>query len=152
MIFDTFKNKELYYCVNENFKKAFDFIEKAVSQNLAVGKYEIDSDKVYASVQEYETKDYDVAKFEGHRKYIDIQYIISGTECMEVIDISKAKSNTEYNETKDVIFFENNDFSKKCVVQDEEFVIFFTHDIHKPGVAFKNKKSNVKKIVVKVMC
>ena len=152
MIFDTFKNKELYYCVNENFKKAFDFIEKAVSQNLAVGKYEIDSDKVYASVQDYETKDYEVAKFEGHRKYIDIQYIISGTECMEVVDISKAIPNTEYNETKDVIFFENNDFSKKCVVQDEEFGIFFPHDIHKPGVAFENKKSNVKKIVVKVMC
>jgi len=152
MVFDTFENCKLYYPLHKNFEKAFDFIKKAVSENYAVGKYEIDSDKVYASVQEYETKDYNDAKFEGHRNYIDIQYIISGIECMEMIDISKAEPNTEYNETKDVMFYKNRDISKKCVVEADEYGIFFPQDIHKPGFSFENQKSKVKKIVVKVKC
>ena len=48
MIFDTFKNKELYYSVNENFKKAFDFLRAAQKELPEVGTYEIDGRNVYA--------------------------------------------------------------------------------------------------------
>lgn len=150
MIIDTLKNCECYYGVNARFEKAFDFIKNAVKENLPVGKYEIDGTDVYAMVQEYDTKLPDEAKFEAHKKYIDIQYIISGTEKMEVTDISKAKPNTEYNTEKDVIFFEDVDMATAGVFTDEEYAVFFPQDVHKPGMANDNIRATVRKIVVKV--
>lgn len=149
MIFDNMKNKELYYGVNEKFEEAFKFIEKAVAENLPVGKYEIDGQELYASIQEYNSKLPENGKFEGHRNYIDIQYIISGIEAIEVVDISKAVLETEYNEAKDVELYNDNEKANRCVIEAGEYGIFFAHDIHKPGLAF-DTSSPVKKIVVKV--
>lgn len=149
MIFDKFVNCNRYYSSNENFNKAFDFIKKAIAENLPVGKYEIDGEDVFASVQEYVTKLPDDAKFEGHRKYIDIQFIVSGQEKMLVFDIDKAVSATDYNKEKDVEFF--MDFNKTCcnVVENGEYCIFFPNDIHKPGLAVF-EQSKVKKVLVKI--
>lgn len=150
MIFDSLKNCKQYYSVNGKFEQAFDFIKKATEENLPVGKYEIDGKELYASVQEYNTKSITDAKFEGHRNYIDIQYIISGIERVDVVDISKATLNSEYNEIKDVEFYKNNDKSNNCVIESGEYGIFLPHDIHKPGIAYNGISSSVKKIVVKV--
>lgn len=150
MIFDNLKNCENYYGINKNFEKAFDFIKKAVSENLPAGEYEIDGKDLYASVQEYTSKTKENGRFEGHRKYIDIQYIISGIESIEVIDISKATANTEYNDVNDVEFYDDTDKACKCVIESGEFAIFLLNDIHKPGMAFENNPSPIKKIVVKV--
>lgn len=150
MILDNLKNSTMYYGLNSKFEKAFNFIKKAVDENLPVGKYEVDGNEVYGLVQEYSTKLQEEGKFEGHRRYIDIQYIISGTEVIEVIDISKAKSNTEYNEVKDIEFYDNSNKGSKCVLEDKEYAILYPNDIHKPGMFFDNIQTNVKKIVVKV--
>ncbi|MBQ8526175.1 MAG: YhcH/YjgK/YiaL family protein [Clostridia bacterium] len=148
MIFDTLENCSLYYEVNSGFEKAFEFLKN--SGNLPVGKYEIDGSNVYAMVQEYTTKPEHDCSFEGHRKYIDIQYMVSGTEAMDVTDASKVVSKTAYDEARDLEFFENCDTAVKGVVQSGEYAIFFPHDIHKPSMAFNGKQEQVKKIVVKV--
>ena len=150
MIIDNLKNCELYFGVNKNFEKAFEFIKKACNENLPVGKYEIDGKDVYAMVQEYDTKPEENGKFEGHRKYIDIQFIVSGEEKMELMDISKAVAKTEYNEERDFLFFENTDKANKTVFTGGEYGIFFPWDIHKPGLSAKAESNAVRKIVVKV--
>ena len=150
MIVDNFKNRHQYYSVNDKFEKAFGFIEKAVKENFDIGKYEIDGKEIFASVQEYTSKLNEDGKYEGHRNYIDIQYIISGIEVIEVADISKMTLKTEYNEIKDVEFYEDCDTAGRAVLQSGEYGIFFPHDIHKPGLAFANNPALVKKIVVKI--
>lgn len=150
MIIDTLQNCTLYYGVHTNFEKAFDFIKKAVDEDLPVGKYEIDGKALYASVQEYNSKAAQDAKFEGHRNYIDIQYIVSGVETMEVVGIDKATRKTDYNPEKDVEFYEDNAHAARGVFQAGEYGIFFPHDIHKPGMALCGRSAPVKKIVVKV--
>ena len=56
MILDNINNCSMYSCMHKYFETAFDFIKKAVAENYAVGKYEIDGENLYASVQEYNTK------------------------------------------------------------------------------------------------
>ena len=150
MIFDTLENCKLYYGINPDFEKAFNFIKEAEEKDFSAGKYEIDGTKVYASVQEYTTKKYEDAKFEGHRRYIDIQYIVSGTECIEMADISKVTPDTEYDTEKDFELYKNCDKTKNCVLEEKEFGIFFPQDIHKPGISYKGEAKTVKKIVVKI--
>ena len=150
MIFDNVKNAKMYYGVNPKFEKAFEFIKKAVEGNFEVGKYEIDSKEIYASIQSYDSKTLENAKFEGHKNYIDVQYIVEGRETMGCVEISKAKEKNEYNAEKDVTIYECSDIASYSVTEEGDFCIFFPNDIHAPGVAYNNEPSKVIKIVVKV--
>lgn len=150
MIFDTLKNCALYYSTNDKFEKAFDFIKKAVKDNLEVGKYEIDGKNLYAFIQEYNSKIEPDGKYEGHQNYIDIQYIISGIERIEVIDIEKAQPKTDYDPVKDVQFYFDPENKINAVLESEDYGIFFPNDIHKPGMSLNGVSSPVKKVVVKI--
>ena len=146
MIADNLKNSVKYVSCHEGFDKAFAFLEKAVSENLPVGRYEIDGDKVFAFIQEYESK-LD-SSFEAHKNYIDIQFILSGTEVMKVADISQMTVSVPY--TEDVMFFEDNERASVLVIEEGEYGILFPWDAHKPGLCFDGKPAQVKKAVVKV--
>lgn len=149
MVIDNLKNCKLYYGMHKSFEAAFDFIQKAVDEDLPVGKYELDGKNLYASVQEYDSKLPENAKAEGHNNYIDIQFVVSGVECADVFDIANATPKSEYNDVKDVMFYEDSPTANKCTLSSGEYGIFFPHDIHKPGMC-KGAPSPVKKIVVKV--
>ena len=150
MVFDNLKNCELYYGMHPRFKDAFDFIKKALAEDLEAGKYEIDGKELWASVQEYTSKLPDVAKAEAHKNYIDIQFIVSGTEVIEGFDIAYATPKSEYNDIKDVMFYEDFEGAGKGILNANEYGIFFPHDVHKPGMCLNGNQDTVKKIVVKV--
>ena len=150
MVFDNIKNCELYYTLHPRFKDAFDFIKKAIAENLEAGKYEIDGKELWASVQEYTSKLECDAKAEAHKNYIDIQYIVSGVEIIEGFDIDKATPKSEYNDVKDVMFYEDIADVSKGILNADEYGIFFPRDVHKPGMCLNGQQASVKKIVVKV--
>ena len=150
MIFDNIKNCKTYYGAHPKFEKAFSFIEKAFSENLEVGKYEIDGKEIYAFIQEYESKLIENSLFEGHENYIDIQCIMEGREIMGNMEISNAVIRTEYNPERDFAIYERNEFATYCVAGRGDFSVFFPQDIHSPGVSYKNEPSKIRKIVVKV--
>lgn len=149
MIIDNLKNCEKYNCIHGGFKNAFDFIKKAINENLPLGRYELEGED-FAFIQEYTTRDQEDCIFEGHRKYIDIQYIISGVEVIKVADISKTVFKDEYDEQKDVQFFKDCKRAATTVIDAGEYGIFFPYDIHKPGMSLEGNKAPLKKIVVKV--
>ena len=151
MIFDTLENCNMYYALNENFKEAFDFIKKAESENLSAGKYEIDGKSVYAIVQEYDSKNPYDFKIEGHTKYIEIQYIWSGVEEIEVVNIKKATGGEGYIEEREVEFYKGGENTARFILEKGEYGIFYPDDIHKPGLMHQGKSTPVKKILLKVL-
>ena len=82
MILDSIKNISRYENLNIDFKSIVEFIKRVNNENLDNGRYDINGDKLFALVQSYETKDSNECKLESHKKYIDIQYILKGTEVM----------------------------------------------------------------------
>ena len=150
MVIDIIENYKIYSALGEKLAWGFEFIKKAISENLPVGKYEISGTDVYAMIQEYTTKSAKEAFFEGHKRYIDIQYVVSGTEEIGIIDISKAKIKNEYNSDMDAAFYEKNPKCGWLVLEEGDFAIFYPNDLHMPGLSFEDKASDVKKIVVKV--
>jgi YhcH/YjgK/YiaL family protein len=147
MIFGSFENCERYFSVNEKLTAAFEFIERAVREGLPVSRYELDSEGNYAFVQEYDTKT--ESKWEAHRKYIDVQYIIEGVEVMDVDRISSLDETIPYDETRDIAFFEGGEGATRCVVRAGEYAIFFPEDAHRPGLCL-DVPAPVRKIVVKI--
>ena len=111
------------------------------------GRHELDGDKVFALVQQYQTKPLAEGKWEAHRKYIDVQYVAAGVEKIGWAPVSRLKVTELYDETKDVAFYTGKgDF---VTVPAGWFVILFPEDAHMPSIAV-DAPSPVTKVVVKV--
>lgn len=147
MILDNIKNCKKYEQLNRNFEKAFQFLKREDLGSLAVGKYEIDGENIFAMVQEYETKDLENAKYEAHKKYIDIQYLIEGTENMGYVLIDDLEVYSIYSEENDFMLLTGK--PRLILLNEREFFILFPEDAHMPGI-FAKEKSKVRKVVVKV--
>ncbi len=138
-----------YYKNRERWDKAFSFLKTSDLQSLELKRYDIDGNNLYAPVSEYMTKNEEDARYEAHRKYIDIQYIISGKELMGVAPISQKKETLEpYDSEKDIEFLTVTGGENHLALPDR-FFIFFPEDAHRPGLK-DGENSPVRKIVVKV--
>ncbi|MEO6305842.1 MAG: YhcH/YjgK/YiaL family protein [Bacteroidia bacterium] len=148
MIFDKINNAEYYYSLDVNIKKGLEFLKNTKNlKDLAVGKHEIDGDNVFALVQHYETKDFEADKWEAHKKYLDIQFMVSGNENIAVARIEDMTPNTEYKADGDYWLFTGNGNNVK--MSEGCFLILTPQDIHQPAIVYNNTKEKVIKIVVK---
>ncbi len=148
MIIDHITNRACYEAMNPQFSLAFDFIERVMERGAETGRYELDGDRVYAMVQEYEGKE-DHPVFEGHRKYLDIQFILSGRERMEAAAADACAIDTEYREDKDIAFFTCHGDKVTMELGAGELAIFYPQDLHKPGIRCA-EGGVIRKIVVKI--
>ena len=147
MIFDSIENSSIYYKLGEKFQKAFEFLKTNDLENLPLEKIEIDGDDIFAIPQKYTTKEDSEGKWEAHRKYIDIQYIINGSENIGFVLEDYLDELEPYDEEKDVAFYTGE--GDYVLVNEEEFVILFPDDAHKPGLKV-GEKEEVRKIVIKI--
>ena len=80
MIFDKLENAANYYALHPGFEKAFRFLQNNDIALLEHTTYEIEGRSVYAMISGKQGKVKEDAKLEAHRKYIDIQILIAGSE------------------------------------------------------------------------
>ena len=150
MIIDHMGNAKWYECLHPGFKSAFDYIRNTDLASLEVGKYEIDGDKVFALIQSYETKDVAEKSFETHKNYIDIQYIISGTEKMGYIGKDALTVTEPYNPDKDMEKYSHSRMGYG-LLEEGHYAIFFPADPHMPCCSPEDgKPESVKKLVLKI--
>ncbi len=98
----------------------------------------------------YNTKEFDLTKFENHQKYIDIHYIIKGKELIGITKIDKLKPNVDYDEEIDYQLFDGKTIEDTIVLSEGEFLLLFPHEPHVTGGMVNNQVSAVEKIVFKV--
>ena len=147
MIKDELTNSQIYFSLSERIKRGLEWLNSQNLDNISDGKYQIDGDKIYANVQTYETKE--DADYEAHRKYIDIQYVVKGSEYIGVVPYEICKTKVKYDTEKDIEFLTCQENIPYQILKSGEFLILFPHDAHKPSIMI-DKKQTVKKIVVKV--
>jgi len=152
VIKDNIKNINNYSDLPQRVKLGLEYLSKTDFSKLENGRHEILGDEVFALVQEYTPKQLADGRFEAHKKYTDIQYIIKGEEKMGFGDIKNFSESTEYNSEKDIVFLSpnKNGASDFVNVNENEFVIFTPEDAHMPSIA-STSLENVKKTVVKVL-
>lgn len=138
-----------YFKYSERWDKAFNFLKSNDLSELELKRYDIDGDNVYAPVSEYLTKNEVDARYEAHRGYIDIQYVVSGKELIGVAPVSSKKDVLEaYDGAKDIEFLTVT-VGENRLASPDRFFIFFPEDAHRPGLK-DGENSPVRKIVVKV--
>ena len=131
-------------------KKALVFLRRQDIPGLPDGKAEVDGDRVYAIIQRYETIKTDAPKFEFHRKYIDIQFIVSGEETIGWAPAESMTITEAYNADKDICFGKVAAGKWTPVrLQAGQLAVLRPEDGHAPKLAC-GAPSPVMKIVVKI--
>ena len=87
--------EEILPCLDEALKAT------SCAADLPVGRYEFPGG--YFMIQEGHTKPMDEGTFEAHRKYIDVQILLAGSEEIAWSDLDGLEEVIPYNEEKDAM-------------------------------------------------
>ena len=139
----------IYYFKNpRHWNQAFNFLKTADLKNLPIGTQELEGKHLYIAVSEYNSKDKSETRYESHKKYIDIQYVIEGEELIGLTTLDKVEVDEPYNEEKDIAFytFGGGNYIKAT---PKKFLIFFPNNVHRPSIK-TGESIPVKKAVVKI--
>jgi YhcH/YjgK/YiaL family protein len=148
MIYDVFANGNLYFGKKDAFGKALDFAMN-FDRSKPDGKYEIDGSNLYALVMSYQTRSAEEARFEAHKKYIDIQLLLDGQEFADVCLNEKLEVDTPFSEENDAALYKSPKFFTSVLLTPGRFAIFYPGDIHRPCRMIDSSKP-VRKMVLKV--
>lgn len=127
--------------------KAFAFLKETDLATIKPGKYLIDGDNVFATITEGPPKQSDTTKWESHRIYQDIHYVVKGKEKIGIAPISSATIINDYNNARDLLFYSAE--GRHYTADTSNLFIFFPADAHRPNLAIKGQ-DKVKKIVIKI--
>ena len=83
-------DSERYQGLNPLFPKAFSFLRRPDIATLPPGRYEIDGDRCWASIQDVTLTPIEERKLEAHRRFIDIQAPLTGPETIGLARLDAA--------------------------------------------------------------
>ncbi len=149
MIIDSISNSSLYF-KSHAWNIAFNFLNSLNAESKE-GKHNLLNEDIYAGISVYNPKKPEEGRFEAHRKYVDVQALLSGYERIEVSPINNLRLNLPYDDAKDVEFFTRD--SSGIVSLDMSpgmFAVFFPEDAHQPGIKINSSSELIKKVVIKI--
>lgn len=127
--------------------KTFQWLKSNDLNTLAPGRYVIEEGLSTATVSEAPAPELNNVKWEIHKNFNDIQYIIKGKALMGVVPVKDAKVTEAYDSRRDVGFYEAE--GSFYSAEPGTFFIFTPDDVHRPGIKVDGFDT-VKKVVVKV--
>lgn len=125
------------------------FILENPLENLECGTYYLPKG-IYVNIETYEIQSKNDRRFESHKKYVDLQYIISGDEIISVCEADSLISVEDYDPRKDIEFYKTGD-SKDYKMSEGDCLLLYPNNAHMPCVCLdSNNKASVKKAVFKI--
>lgn len=147
MIYDEIKNAGRYRGISENLDIAIGFLERTDLNSLPLGRTQICGDRVFANVMEAQAKDEEELCFEIHRKYMDIQIDLEGTENI-LIGLGGFEEKEPFDPERDFGSCTAQK-SARMTMGPGRFIVCMAEEPHLPGAAAQ-KERRLKKCVIKV--
>jgi YhcH/YjgK/YiaL family protein len=98
------------------------------------GRVELEGEDLYASFSSYEAGEPSGKPFEVHRRYVDIQAVLSGREVLFWAPLEGLVERRAYSPQEDVAFYEDPPGGGVGLpLEPGAFVVLFPEDAHKPG-------------------
>jgi YhcH/YjgK/YiaL family protein len=150
MILDTHDNLHHYAGIFRGVdpQPLFDWLKSC--RDVPLGeKVEFAGDKLFAKTMRLDTGASEAFKWETHREYIDLQYVVGGGEVIEWAPASKLVSDGHYDEKTDFQFYAAADADVLLPMKDGFFVFLLPRDGHKPLVS-NGSDLHVHKAIAKI--
>jgi YhcH/YjgK/YiaL family protein len=146
MILDRLENFQHYASIHPGFQAAFNYLENSSINDFKDGKETIDGKRLYALAMDTQGKGSQGARLESHRRYIDLQYTVAGSDLIGYETKSACTADEKgYDSESDIEFYVNSP-AVWLPVPAGSLAVFFPEDVHAPlGTA-----GVVHKVVIKV--
>jgi biofilm protein TabA len=150
MIYDSLDSLGSYKGLSRNLDDAIEYIASHDLGGLPEGRSPIDGERLFCSVMSYETKEPTLARYEAHRRYLDIQILLEGREDCFYLPLEGLPALEAFDPERDVGFHsEAGRAGLALPLERGLFALFLPQDAHKPGCA-RGGSRRVRKVVVKV--
>ena len=147
MIVADLKNLSKYASLNPHLATLAEYFQREDIFQCSVGSIPVDAENVFGNCFEYIADGKEGEFFETHHRYLDVHLVIENQEKMAVTSKAHAQVREEYDETKDIAFYDGipeqivHLFKGNCLVT-------FPEDFHQPKIRVNDEM--VKKVVFKV--
>ncbi len=148
MIYDTVENMAFYFEKNEKLKKVLDAYNEFIKAPFDEGRIDIEPDKIWCNVSKYKTKSADGAKYESHKKFLDVQLMFDGEEKIGWAPFSECTITDDFKDGGDIAFMTNEN-GQFIDLKKGYFAVFFPSDAHMPCIR-SEKTDTAHKLVFKV--
>jgi YhcH/YjgK/YiaL family protein len=148
MVLDKIENASRYLQLGKGIANAFHYILNNDLAGIQPGRYEIEGDLLVMMVFESDATNTNERKLEGHRRYIDLQYWVNGSELMGHAFLNDQPVLDAYSEKSDCGFYDCQATYTRLL--PGMFVIYYPTDLH-TAVLDPLCNTKVKKIVFKIM-
>lgn len=147
MLYDALENISRYRGLYKGLDVVIDWLENNDLQALPLGRTDILGDKVFINIAEANLRLAESAQYECHKKYIDLQIDLIGSEAFKMCS-GGFEWTKPYNEETDGGL--GNGREGCCGrLGDGMFVLFPADEPHMPNLETEDKK--VKKAVFKIL-
>ena len=146
---DAVEFAEQYHRNRELWDKAFAFLRENDLNALSEGTQVLEKGRCWVTVSRYVPKAAAEVRIEGHRRFVDLQYVPEGNEKMGIVPAGRAVEQVPYNEKRDIAFYRSRRVKYRKTAPNT-FFLFFPFDLHQPSVAGKGPKTQSRKIVIKI--
>lgn len=147
MILDSLEHMDFYQGIGHRLYEAMQFIRNADFTGQEDGCYEVDGRDFRYLLQSYPTREVNDTP-EGHRDFIDLQYMISGEEQVGMGRLDAMTELVESHPDRDLWLYRGP--MSWVTVHGGQFLICFPHDVHAPCVTPSSGPNHVRKCVFKI--
>ena len=154
MIYDGLGAIGLYRGLSRGLDVLIDWLGANDPAELPLGITQIDGNRVYANVMNASTKYEKDARFETHRKYMDVQMDLEGAECFKTTPGATVPAG-DFDEATDKGYChaaESNDDLLEGCLAGGRFAVFMIGEPHMPNLVTPGSEPGpIKKISFKVV-
>ncbi len=120
-----------YVGMHPGLAAAEEFLRGGKWRERPAGRIEIDGERLYAVVVREDGRGQARARLEAHRRYVDVQFQVAGTDEIGWRDVRTCEALTPYDAGKDVCFSSETPASW-ITVPPGVAAVFFPEDAHAP--------------------
>ncbi len=148
MIYGTINDLNRYRFLEDNIQKCFAYIKEHRLEDFEKGSYPIDDNILFFNIAEYNTKtDESEGFWEAHRRYIDLHYLLCGSEKINLNFISRMKQGA-FSEEDDFLPLEGG-YTASIILTPGDFLICYPEDAHMTALS-QTQSTPIKKAIFKI--
>jgi len=151
MILDVLENAKVYSGVSGGLTAALKAIAALPLEPYPAGRNEVAGNKLYINACEYDTKELGPdSRFEAHRAYIDVMYMVEGEETIYVKPVTRLTNVLKpYDPAVDALLAAVDGDGTPVHLTKGQFVVLFPGDAHCPACR-SGSCGHVKKLICKL--
>lgn len=147
MIFGNRNHISEFSFLEDSVKECFTYAKEHDLASYEKGSHEIDGERLFVNIVEYETTTPENRFWEAHKEYLDVHVMLSGQEQIDLNFIG----NMELKEyvPKDDFLPMDGEKNGSVILRPGDFLVCYPNDAHRTAVEVKGAEK-VKKAIFKV--